>query len=42
MDLYDDSIDVKAEVRKREQEILKEIQSCYDGKVVNGHDLDIF
>lgn len=42
MDLYDDSLDVASEVHRREDAILKEIQSLYDGPVVNGHDLDIF
>jgi len=41
MDLYNDNIDVAKEVKKREQAILGEIQSLYDGIVMNGHDLDI-
>lgn len=42
MDLYDDRLDIQAKVKKREEAIMQEIQSLYDGAVVNGHDFDIF
>lgn len=40
MDFYNDAIDVVNERNKRENAILEEIKSKYDGIVMNGHDLD--
>lgn len=43
MDMQNNRIDLKAEMKKRNEEILQEIREAgYSGKVVNGEDLDVF
>ncbi len=43
MDIQDNSRDIPAEIARRDAAILQEIRDAgYDGKVVNGRDLDIF
>ena len=43
MNVFDRSFDLKQEMEIRKQAILKEIKDAgYNGKVVNGEDLDIF
>lgn len=41
-DMFDDHLDIDHIVKVREEAILKEIKSCYDGKVINGHDGDVY
>lgn len=43
MNIMDNTIDIQKEIEERDKLILKEIKEAgYDGKVVNGKDLDIF
>lgn len=43
MNIMDNTIDVEGEMERRSQAILQEIaQAGYDGRVVTGHDLDVF
>lgn len=43
MNVFDRSFDLKQEMEIRKQAILEEIKDAgYNGKVVNGEDLDIF
>lgn len=41
-DILDDNLDVDHIVKVREETILKEIKICYDGKVINGYDGDVY
>ena len=43
MNVFDRSFDLKQEMEIRKQDILEEIKGAgYNGKVINGEDLDIF
>lgn len=43
MEIQDNTVDVEAEIARRNEAILQEIKDAgYDGAVVNGLDLDIF
>ncbi len=43
LDIQDNTRDIPAEIARRDEAILREIRAAgYDGKVVNGQDLDVF
>ena len=43
MNIQDNTIDLEKEMKIRNQKILQEINDAgYQGKVVNGEDLDVF
>ena len=43
MEIQDNTVDVEAEMERRNEAILQEIRNAgYEGAVVNGQDLNIF